>query len=156
MNHRLLWIAALGVAGYVVISRLTRVDFSVPYDPQILRSNSGTWQTVMRVKEGVNSEALSAPVAWALGVAERIFGMFGGEVTVTSANDGKHMDGSKHYSGNAADLRTRDLKPGVAAQIALLLSRTLSAFGFDVVNEGDHIHLEYDPKPGREWLRTVK
>lgn len=133
-------LAALGVAGYLAWRK-----FEAP----------AIGETV-RIKDGVNTEGLAAPVAWAVGMAERIFAQFGAPVTVTSARDGVHSERSLHYSGNAVDLRTRDLKPGVAEQITALLKKALGALGFDVVNEGDHIHLEYDPKPGENWLRTVR
>lgn len=57
---------------------------------------------------------------------------------------------SLHYSGNAIDLRSRDLNP---TQIKHILSRLKSDLGpnYDVVDEtskksGPHFHVEYDPK----------
>lgn len=68
-------------------------------------------------------------------------------VWVTSANDGKHMSGSKHYENRAFDLRTRNVTggPPMVAGWRDRMARMLGA-SYDVVNEGDHLHVEYDPK----------
>jgi hypothetical protein len=65
------------------------------------------------------------------------------EMTITSAKDGKHMVGSLHYTGNAIDIRTRDMifLSKVKRQITFDLG-----IDFDVVLENDHIHIEYDPQ----------
>lgn len=54
--------------------------------------------------------------------------------------------GSKHLSGNAFDIRTRDL---VTAQKIIFLDNLKDALGddYDVVLESNHIHVEYDPEP---------
>ena len=63
---------------------------------------------------------------------------------VTSCTDGKHMKGSKHYSGYAIDIRTRHLS---VCEINNLLAwfKTHHDKEFDMVVEKDHIHVEYDP-----------
>ena len=75
------------------------------------------------------------------------------ECVVTSANDGRHMDGSLHMVGRAVDLRTRDLHEEVIRRLANALRKRLN--GSDIINrpyqvvvEKDHIHVEYQPKPG--------
>ena len=65
--------------------------------------------------------------------------------TVTSLNDSKHSFKSLHYSGCAADLRTRDLKGITPEEMKVRLKDALGK-DFDVVVESDHIHVEYDPK----------
>jgi len=55
------------------------------------------------------------------------------------------MRNSLHYKGLAIDLRTRDLKSGVAEKLIRLLKEKLGR-SYDIVLEPDHIHLEYDPK----------
>jgi hypothetical protein len=75
------------------------------------------------------------------------------ECVVTSANDGRHMDGSLHYVGRAVDLRTRDLHPDIAEQLVLALRKRLNGDAtlnrpYQVVLESDHAHVEYQPKPG--------
>lgn len=66
----------------------------------------------------------------------------GRPAVITSARDGWHMAGSRHYSGEAVDLRSRDVKAPQA--LVRELKDTLGA-DFDVVLEADHIHLEFDP-----------
>ena len=64
-------------------------------------------------------------------------------MTITSARDGVHMKNSLHYKGCAVDIRSRDMKN------PLLVSEGLNNIlgpDFDVIFEGDHIHIEYDKK----------
>lgn len=64
---------------------------------------------------------------------------------VTSCTDGRHMKGSKHYSGYAIDIRTRHL---TKREIGILVSWFTTYYDkyYDMVVESDHIHVEYDPK----------
>ena len=64
-------------------------------------------------------------------------------MTITSANDGKHMKNSLHYSGKAIDIRSRDMANPTL--VAYYLNIWLGS-DFDVIFEGDHIHIEYDNK----------
>lgn len=86
------------------------------------------------------------------------------EGIITSANDSRHMKGSRHYSikgakgatkneSGAVDLRTRDMSIAnidIAVQRLNHLSKHKAPRGktslFDVVKESSHIHLEIDPK----------
>lgn len=75
------------------------------------------------------------------------------ECVVTSANDGRHMDGSLHYVGRAVDLRTRDLHPDVIGKLVLALRKRLNGDAtmnrpYQVIQEADHLHLEWQPVPG--------
>lgn len=78
-------------------------------------------------------------------------------LTITSANDGKHKDTSRHYSGNALDFRTQDMWNTLSAnqrmyELSVLRSSLTAALpGFDVVLESvnlpnEHMHIEWDPK----------
>lgn len=68
-----------------------------------------------------------------------------GILTVTSGTDGKHSSGSKHYIGSAVDFRTMNLTND---QIQFAASELKERLGveYDVIVEGDHIHVEHDPK----------
>ncbi len=57
----------------------------------------------------------------------------------------KHMEGSLHESGLAADLRTRDIIPEMVPSLVANLRRELGP-EWDVVLEKTHIHIEYDPR----------
>lgn len=71
------------------------------------------------------------------------------EAIITSANDGEHMHGSKHYTGEAIDLRIIDISMNEARDLALGLKKALGD-DWDVILEKDHIHVEYDPKPEKK------
>lgn len=70
---------------------------------------------------------------------------------VTSANDGRHMDGSLHYEGQAVDLRTRELNQLMIGKLAAALRKRLNGAEdlnrpYQVVVEHDHLHIEWDPQ----------
>jgi len=99
----------------------------------------------MRLKDSsVKPTGLHPKLIEALFVADELHRKATGkELTVTSLNDGKHKQGSLHYVGQAADLRTWALpRPD------LFTTELQQALGnqYDVVLEIDHIHLEYDPR----------
>lgn len=99
----------------------------------------------MRLKDAsVKLEGVSWRMFHAALVAERIWRRRNADLVITSANDGKHMKGSKHYSGEALDLRIWNLM-GDEAAVTAELQKELGP-DYDVVLEKDHIHLEYDPK----------
>ena len=71
--------------------------------------------------------------------------------TVTSTTGGRHNRGSRHYSGNAADIRTRDQAP----EQVEALKQGFAAKGYRVLDErqrprgqkvwsGPHLHVEED------------
>ena len=75
--------------------------------------------------------------------AKGLYGPTQQRLVVTSAADGKHMQGSLHYSGEALDLRIWNLP--TPAQVAERLQQKLG-LDYDVVHhEGSHIHVEFDP-----------
>ncbi len=69
------------------------------------------------------------------------------DVEINSVEDGPgvHMASSLHYSGLAVDLDTAGDKEGDTRALAEYLRRALPT-GYDVVFEGDHVHVEYDMK----------
>lgn len=71
-------------------------------------------------------------------------------VTITSGNDSKHMTGSKHYSGEAVDVRSKNFPTKKAKRdfIAAVLARLGTGYQMILESEGqanEHFHLEYDP-----------
>jgi len=93
--------------------------------------------------------ALSEPMAKGLHTIEEVYGRTildrTKNLVITSARDGQHMKGSKHYTGDAVDLRTRDLTKQEQKDLWQNLVNYLGP-KFDVVLESDHIHVEFDPK----------
>lgn len=72
------------------------------------------------------------------------------DVTITSADDGKHMRDSKHYSGDALDIRSKDFTDK-AAKLEFI-SRVIERLGHsyqgileDEGRDNEHFHFEYDP-----------
>lgn len=72
--------------------------------------------------------------------------------TITALCDGNHMTGSKHYIGDAADIRTRDIpllpdntKITTISIWATMIQEKLGK-DFDVIIHKTHIHAEFDKK----------
>lgn len=63
----------------------------------------------------------------------------------THVLDGSHMKNSLHYTGAAVDF-TIDLIEGRSAWVVELRERIGPAY--DVIDEGTHIHIEYQPHTG--------
>lgn len=104
----------------------------------------------MRFKVGVYIRGATTHLLTGLMVLDRIYEEHGYRMTVTSMSDGKHSLKSKHYTGNAADLRTKDVPDTMIDKILYQAQRELPT-DFDIVLEGrgsgnEHFHLEYDPK----------
>lgn len=103
---------------------------------------------MIRIKPGVDLSGIRPEMNLVLLLAEEIYERVANkDVVVTAVRDGKHKAGSKHYVGLAVDLRTSAAGIDVTAAnaIAAMLRDALGA-QYDVVVEGDHIHVEFDPK----------
>lgn len=90
----------------------------------------------------VRLHGIRAEVVLAMTIAERLYDNIGQTLVITSVTDGKHMRASIHYTGGAFDigLPIND-NDGMRQRIANGLGPD-----FDVVLEGDHIHVEWQPK----------
>jgi len=91
---------------------------------------------------------LTEKAAYALGVIDGVFEKYGNEVTtVTATTNGKHSLKSKHWEGNAFDLRIRGVK-----RVTEIVEESRDILGkdYDIIygypNHTDHIHVEHDPK----------
>lgn len=105
---------------------------------------------MISLKPGVEAKGVKPETLLGLIVADGVYTAEGVPCVVTSLLDGEHKEGSLHYEGLAADLRTRDFSPDRAALVATVLGQRLGT-GYDVVLEKDHIHMEFDPpKPKKE------
>ena len=74
-----------------------------------------------------------------LGNVARMYAHYGHDLYVTALRDGNHSAGSLHYDGLAFDIRPVQ---GIDDDLV----RGALGPGWDVVNEGTHIHCEFDPK----------
>jgi hypothetical protein len=87
-----------------------------------------------------------AAIATLLLVANEVFEVeANSDAIITSGMDGKHMQNSKHYVGRAFDFRTKHLKEVEVDSIVAGIKMRLGP-DFDVIDEGTHIHVEWDPK----------
>lgn len=85
-------------------------------------------------------------VAMIMPVLDGVFSKFGYDCMITSCTEGKHGFGSLHFNGSALDLRIRHIThPDEVRDIVRTLKDSLTV-EFDVVLEGDHIHIEFQPK----------
>lgn len=99
----------------------------------------------LSIKEGVRIQGLRPETVLACQIIEGAFRDAGHPCTITAGIDGTHMAGSLHYVGCAVDIRTRDLQPSELETLKAELAKRLTK-EFDVVLEGDHFHVEYQPK----------
>ena len=104
-----------------------------------------TLEPLMYLKQGVNIQGVSIEMQIGLLIANGVYESYGHEMTVTSLLDGTHSNTSLHYSGNAADLRTRDIPPADRATITADIKERCGV-NFDVILEDSHIHMEYQPR----------
>jgi hypothetical protein len=100
----------------------------------------------MNLKPGVRLTGADGALAIALQVADSVYRSFNLDMTVTSVTDGRHKTGSFHYRGLAADVRTRNIAE--KDRPALLTALRAALADWDVVDEGDHFHIEPSPAYG--------
>lgn len=99
------------------------------------------------IKQGVSLKGLQPQMAVAYAIVQDIYRQFGYGATITSGNDGVHMAGSCHYTGDALDFRTKHLE---RTDFRVMMDEIKAALGqeFDVVIEGEgtenaHLHIEW-------------
>lgn len=97
------------------------------------------------LKDGVQIAIMTPQLLDGILKAYGVYMDAGEEFFITSLTDGKHMDTSLHYKGNAFDLRTWNLKHKTPYQMIDLLKAKLGK-DYDVIVEKDHIHAEHQAK----------
>jgi len=109
----------------------------------------------MTFKESVRKQGVQSPIWFALGVAEMVYRYNGFRLVVTSMMDShENRPKSLHNKGLAVDIRTKTVPAEFLKKIHNNLHIVLNPMGFDVVLESDHIHIEFDPKPGESWQKV--
>ena len=103
---------------------------------------------MIQLKAGVDLCGISPEVIVGLLVLDGVFTRYGAPVVITSCRDGQHMEKSKHYSGDAIDVRLVSKFNTTENVDVKVLADTRVALGdqFDLVLEHDHYHLELDVK----------
>lgn len=97
----------------------------------------------MRLKPGVKIQGLRPEALLGIIIARDVFSSFGADLIVTSVCEGAHSLTSLHYSGCAFDCRIHELDD--PQEVRDTLAGSLGS-DFDVLLEGTHIHVEYQPR----------
>lgn len=105
----------------------------------------------LEFKAGVDFSGLAPELVRGIWIAEAVFAEEKLPCVVTSCRDGKHMVGTLHAKGRAADLRSWHIPRDRIAAVLDKLRARLVPLGFDVILEklnraGEHFHIEHDPK----------
>jgi len=96
----------------------------------------------MLIKAGVDISRLKPQIRKKLRAIEQLFIQRDDELVITSTYEGTHSAGSLHYADLAIDTRyPRKYRGTIVDQLKAELGPD-----YDVVAEGDHIHIEYDPE----------
>lgn len=99
---------------------------------------------LIAIKPGASIQGIKPELALGLVILSQLEEMVS-PMVITSCTDGHHMEGSKHYQGLAADIRTRHMHP-VQRMDLLIAAKSALGTEFDVILEDDHLHFEYDKK----------
>ena len=96
----------------------------------------------MLIKAGVDISRLNREIRRALPKVQSVLDEVNQELVITSTYEGTHGEGSLHYCNDAIDMRY----PGMNTVGVELAIKQKLGIKFDVILEGNHIHIEYDPK----------
>ena len=96
----------------------------------------------MLIKAGVDISRLNREIRRAMPKVAHILWKYEKAFIITSTYEGSHGIGSLHYGNDAFDCR------GPKVNRSLCITELKGKLGrhYDVVNEADHIHIEWDPK----------
>ena len=95
----------------------------------------------MLLKPGVDISRLNREIRRFLSKADTIYKSYKEELIITSTYEGTHGPSSLHYADDAIDMRPpKKHKREIFSDL-----RNVSPAKYDVINEGDHFHAEYDP-----------
>jgi len=96
----------------------------------------------MKILNNQRIDNLRPEIQLALRVAENVWFTYGAELEITWTTGGKHGEHSLHPKRRAFDcLPTIQSRKQTVDDLKRILGPD-----YDVVDEGDHIHVEWDPK----------
>lgn len=98
---------------------------------------------MLQLKRGISIKGISANLMPALIIANEIFSSIGKPLVITSLLDGEHMINSKHYIGDAMDIRIFHLNKNELKEVLDSLRSALFN-SYNIILEKDHIHIELD------------
>lgn len=112
-----------------------------------MKIKDGVYTQVTVVKNGIEVQlSYSVHVKKAISICDEVSKKVTGKgIVVTSILDGKHKEGSKHYIGEAFDLRSFIYSKVEIAMLDIAFKEALGK-DYDVLFEIDHFHIEFDPK----------
>jgi len=113
-----------------------------------MKYKDGVYTKVTKIVKGVEVSLKQRPqIEYAKTVADEVSNSITGiEGVVTAIFDGKHMAGSKHYTGEAFDFRTNHYLPSDLEMVYDDIKKTLGSDYDCILHDGSHLHIEYDPK----------
>jgi hypothetical protein len=112
---------------------------------------------MLTTKPGVRFAVITPALLHMLAALERLsrelFGLPDEGLVITSGSDGTHMAGSKHYTGEAIDLRSKTMSPTIRGSFIKTLRAALGP-QFTVLLEHvgeaqEHVHIQV--KKGRQF-----
>jgi hypothetical protein len=100
----------------------------------------------VRVKDGVQFAKI-APLGFEILAAfNTVSDILQRDLTVTGGTDGNHMEGSRHYSGEAYDLRSKDMNAAEKQTLCNYLESTLGPDFLVLLEDtggvNEHIHVQ--------------
>lgn len=99
---------------------------------------------LVRMKRGVVMMGRHECLFRMIDAAKVAYFTIGKDVIITSGCESTHSPSSLHYQGKALDFRTRHLSDTDRVEVMDKLKINLGN-DYDVLFEGDHFHVEYDP-----------
>ena len=94
----------------------------------------------MLLKPGVDISRLNREIRRFLAKADAIYTLYHEDFVVTSAYEGTHSPASLHYANDAIDIRTpKKYKTEIFNGL-----KAVYPDRYDVIDEGDHTHVEFD------------
>lgn len=95
-------------------------------------------------KQGVRFGGFTKELVEILYALVRIAESYEVDLVITSASDGKHMEGSKHYTYKAIDLRSKNIQNAgqLVGQIQAALGKDYRVLLEDRGNPNEHIHIQ--------------
>ena len=98
----------------------------------------------LRFKQGVTLIGLQREALIGIDGCLEVFHDHGLAMTLTSCRDGRHGPHSHHHKGLAWDIRIWDIRDEIDKYVADI--QAALGVHYQVINESDHIHCEYDPE----------
>jgi hypothetical protein len=115
---------------------------------------------MLTTKPSVRFAVITPALLYMLGVIERVSRTLDGlpdeGLVITSGSDSQHMTGSKHYTGEALDLRSKTLgarKPVVIATLRIELGPQFTVLLEGEGTPNEHLHIQV--KKGRRFGTEV-